>query len=217
MAIVIADDHLSRGRGLQPGDRLDERGFSRSVGSEQPSDRPPLQRTEAHPVEYVTLPVRQVQVRQADVHDAPPKTRCRVRMRETNTGTPTSAVMIPIGIATPGMMVIDRAWAVASRKAPVAAEAGAKYRCSSPTRMRATWGPTRPTNPMTPAKATVTAASSDARIRIRDLSRGTFTPMAAARSSPSLNAVSCPECLIVMGIAIARTAAMMAFEVHVAR
>ena len=29
---------------------------------------------------------------------------------------------------------------------------------------------------MTPAKATVTAASSDARIRIRDLSRGTFTP-----------------------------------------
>ena len=75
-------------------------------------------------------------------------------MREKKNGTPTSAVMMPIGKMTPGMIDFETIEVTESSSAPASTEPGRKKRWSSPRIMRAMCGPTRPTKPMVPTKLT---------------------------------------------------------------
>ena len=74
--------------------------------------------------------------------------------------------------------------AASTRIEPHRAEKGSRMRCPPPMSIRAIWGATSPTKPMMPVKLTTDAVSSATPIpRARRVSR-TFTPRAAALSSP---------------------------------
>ena len=96
---------------------------------------------------------------------------------------------MPTGTATPGTTTWLTAWAAVSSVAPARREAGTRNRWSSPTRPRAMCGPTRPTKPMIPTKATDSAASRETPTRDHERRRETSMPMAAARASPRVMAV----------------------------
>src|SRR5690606_38741574 len=112
------------------------------------------------------------------------------RMSEKKKGTPTSAVMMPMGKTTPGRMDLETTEVAESSSAPAMIEVGRKKRWSSPTSMRATCGPTSPTKPIVPTKLTGTAASSATISMVSSLMARTLTPKLAALSSPSRIAVS---------------------------
>ena len=77
-----------------------------------------------------------------------------------NIGTPTSAVMMPIGNTTPGTIDFETIEVTDSSSAPHSTEPGRKKRWSSPRIMRAMCGPTSPIKPMVPTKLTGMEASS---------------------------------------------------------
>src|SRR5690606_384248 len=82
------------------------------------------------------------------------------RMSEKKNGTPTRAVMMPIGKTTPGRIDLLTIEVSDRSSAPQSSAPGRKKRWSSPRIMRATCGPTRPMKPIVPTKLTGTAARS---------------------------------------------------------
>ena len=124
---------------------------------------------------------------------------------------------MPTGSTTPGTTIWATAWALVSTRAPQAIAVGTKSRWSSPTRMRATWGPTRPTKPMIPTELTVSAAIREAPSRVHMRTLSTFTPMARARASPSESAVSFHWFIENSGVTTMRETSTMAMENQVAR
>ena len=104
-------------------------------------------------------------------------------------GTPIIDVIIPTGISSGEIIVLAIMSDASSMMPPMSPDAGMRYLLSTPTRLRAIWGATRPTNPMTPLNAmhidemSVTV-TSDTVFR-----RFTFTPRVAATSSPAFSAL----------------------------
>ena len=95
-------------------------------------------------------------------------------------GTPTNAVITPIGSSAGTAAVRAVASARPGRWRPSRAAQGTSRRWSLPQSSRTACGTTRPTNPITPLTATASAASSAANPKQRYFTRSTRTPSAAA-------------------------------------
>ena len=78
-------------------------------------------------------------------------------------------------------------------------------------------GPTSPTNPMIPTKATDRAASRETPTRVHARSLATLMPMAAARASPRVMAVSRQPLTQKTGVATSRATETVTTAGQVAR
>lgn len=102
-----------------------------------------------------------------------------------NNGPPMHAVITPTGSICGEMTVIEIRWDARRRSDPSRPYAGIRYLLSAPMSVRAMWGATRPTNPMTPVKLTTVAAMNVRTRRITSLFLSTSTPSIFALSSPT--------------------------------
>src|SRR5690606_33580394 len=121
-----------------------------------------------------------------DSHDAPVLRRRSTRKN----GTPTNAVMTPMGISVGASARRAARSASVRNAAPARKESGRRERWSEPTSSRTAWGTTRPTKPITPATATPEAVISAATARDVRLTPSTSAPRWCAVSSPIASRLS---------------------------
>src|SRR6185312_6152177 len=172
------DDNRAALRREPPKQGADERALSAPVRSDDGRDRP-ARRVERHAVHGGP---RGARVSQHDVVEAD-HVILRSRMRKN--GTPISAVTAPRG-SSAGERTVRATTSAATTSAPPATAAPSiTPRAVRAPSARTMAGTTSPTNPTSPAPATVTAASKLAARYTRRVARSTSTPSAAAGSSPS--------------------------------
>lgn len=114
-------------------DRFDQRGFSGGIRPKQPHDSASAQRLRREVFKDVARAVPSVQVfnvqRSSLIvlrHVVHQFARFLVMMMRMKNGTPMTAVMMPIGIASPGRIINDTACEHTSTSAPEAMDAGMK-------------------------------------------------------------------------------------------
>src|ERR1035437_9014476 len=185
--------------GLEPGERTDrnaverdrpalrheateqrahERALAAPVGPDDRGDRA------ARRVERDAVHRRPLGARVAQLEIVKPD-HVILRRRERKNGTPISAVTAPSGNSAGARTVRATTSAATTSAPPAIAAPSITLRTDRAPSARTMAGTTSPTNPTSPAPATVTAASRLAARYTRRVARSTSTPSAAAGSSPS--------------------------------
>ena len=96
---------------------------------------------------------------------------------------------MPMGISVASRLR-ERLSTSSRKAAPASMEQGSSTLKLLPTSLRHRWGTTSPTQPIMPLTAMEAAVTSVAHTTVRKRSRGAFTPMALASSSPRVSRLS---------------------------
>src|SRR3569833_3020031 len=177
--VVVTENHLTGRRFEGPIDGLEQSGLSAAVRSVH---RDVLAFCDAH-VDVANR--RNVRVAGVDsgegkLHESPAVPVALRRRTRRKTGTPKTAVRIPIGVSVGPSTTRAAAPAQTRINAPCNAPTGTARRWSAPTRSRARLGTTSPRKPLLPATAPAVPVSSVTSTSSTRRSRAEFRPRAEA-------------------------------------